>query len=260
MAPRVQNLRGLRSALVTLAQAAGLRVGELYQLTEADAGEVAIGLAAGRYEQVGALRRMESNDFHNTGTSLFPFTGAAISTGTNTTAPATRSPLHPGTVLLRSSTTANSGYRYTSGIDMRGGAGLRAHTIMRAAASISGTTTIRAGLHDSTTNTAPVDGAFFEAVGTTLRGKCRNNNTESQTTATVTMTAGGWYRCDVLYVTDSSVRFVITDDTAAVLLDETVTTNVPNTFARSFRCSFVATNSGTTAADLCELDYAAVGR
>jgi hypothetical protein len=53
-------------------------------------------------------------------------------------------------------------------------------------------TTIRLGLHDATSVTDAVDGAYIEIVGSSLYGKTASNSTRSTTGTTYTLTTGTW--------------------------------------------------------------------
>jgi hypothetical protein len=200
-----------------------------------------------------------STDFHDTGATQTPFIGAAISSGTNTTAPAAGviDKDHPGVVLMRSSTTANSGYRYATGANyLRLGGGERFDLVFRTAAAFTNTT-FRAGFHESTSSAAPVDGAFVEFVGSgVLSGKTRNNSTESVTGTTITLSANTWYHLRVTLNDDATLAtFEVFDMNGDSLWSATLSTNIPTASGRETAAAAVATNSGTTATDLIHLDY-----
>ncbi len=184
-----------------------------------------------------------------------PIIGAAISSGTNTTAiPAASSLGHnPLGAFLRSSTTANSGYRYstTNLTSMYFGSlafKFRGKFLWRAFTN----NTVRLGFHDTSTSVDAQDGAYFEAIGNVI--SCKTALASLRTTASTTVTA----IADTVYTFDIDVNDAATEarfriyenlNTTAVL-DQTITTNIPNTFARAFGCAFVATNSGTTVSDI----------
>jgi hypothetical protein len=257
--PTVRIKRGTKAALDTLAGASGLAEGEQYLLTDPPLSGLAVGLTPSTYALIGS-RRWTDSDFHLNGTAGQVFAGSAISTGTTNVNPAAYDAAHPGTVLLRTSTTANSGYRWMSQTNLRGGKGLRFVGIVRMPPAINASTTIRMGLLDSTTSADAVDGAYIEVVNTTLSCKTANNSTRTTAGTALTVAANDWRTVSIEYLTDTSVQFVVYDDSGTVLLDQTISTNVPNTDARVFVAGAIATNSGTTALDLVLIDYMGVGR
>lgn len=211
---------------------------------------------------ISLLAQYEASDMHATSPPNTPFTGNAISTGTIATAPANAllDPNHPGVLLARSSTTANSGYRLQTGAPLVGGVGLYFRAIVAFQTAFANNT-VRLGFHDSTTSADAVDGAYLEVSATGVASfKTSNNSTRTTHGTTLTLALNTWYTVDIEYVAAVQVRCVIRDDAGTVLLDVTNTTNVPNTAARAFNAGIVGTNSGTTASDVYVIDYAGVGR
>ncbi len=135
-------------------------------------------------------------DFTTTNTAAGPFTGAAISSGTNSTAPASGvvTTNHPGVVLARSSTTANSGYSYlTAAAAFQLGGGQQFDAVIWMPAALTNNT-IRLGFLDTTTSADAVDGAYIE-IPASGAATCKTSNNSTRTTsATIaTLSASTWY-------------------------------------------------------------------
>lgn len=203
--------------------------------------------------------------FTVTTATLSEFTGTAILSGTNTTAipSATLISKYPHGVFIRSSTTANSGYRYatTSVVgDLFGGVTkyfkciwqpLTAHT----------NNTVRLGYHDATTSADAVDGAYFEIVNGVVSCKTANNSTRTTNATTTTLTINIHYTF-IIEVNEAgtNVNFIVRNaNTGAEVLNVNNTTNIPTTAGREFGTIFVATNSGTVASDIGILKYMGFG-
>lgn len=185
------------------------------------------------------------------------FAGAAISSGTNTTALPTggMAGYNDHGVFLRSSTTADGGYRYqtTSLVGMYfGGVARKFRCQFLWRTSFTGRT-VRTGFLDNNTVADAVDGAYFEISGSTCSAKTANNSTRTTHATTITLSLDVAYTFDIeVNAAASEARFRVwggTDyDTA--LMDVTITTNIPTTSARAFGAGIVATESSTTASDI----------
>lgn len=185
------------------------------------------------------------------------FAGAAISSGTNNTAlpAAAMAGYNDHGVFLRSSTTADGGYRYqtTSLVGMYFGVvarKFRCQFLWRT--SFTGRT-VRPGFHDSNTVADAVDGAYFEIVGSTCSAKTANNSTRTTHATTITLSLDVAYTFDIeVNAAASEARFRVWggNDYDAALMDVTITTNIPTTSARAFGAGIVATESSTTASDI----------
>jgi hypothetical protein len=189
-----------------------------------------------------------------------PYLWSVLSSGTSVGLPTTFDPLHPGSIIIRDSTTANGGGSWAVAQGLRGAAGLAGRIIFSPRTTFADVTT-RAGFHDSTT-TAVTDGAYWDIeTGTGLaRAICRNNSVETVSPTTFQTVLGTFYTFDIDYLTDSTVQFTLSSDAGARLMQTTVSTNCPNTDARAFSFRFL-TREGTTnaAADLIWLDYMGFG-
>jgi len=188
------------------------------------------------------------------------WTGAVVSGGASSFL-AQIDPKHMGVVTTTSGSTINGGYRLltTSVVQLAGFSGLCSRQIMQPKLDAAGTT-LRFGFLDSGIITAPVDGAYFQILNLTLEAICRSASTQSAASPTLTLTVDTWYTLDIDYVSDTEVRFVVSNDAGVNLYSHTVTTNVPNTAARAFGHGYVGTNStGGSSRDLAWIDYQGMG-
>lgn len=194
------------------------------------------------------------------------FSGIAMSSGTNnlSAGAATLFGYNNGGVLLRSSTTANSGYRYTSSPNTTfifgGGFG----DTFRAQAQFVDSftdTTVRVGFHDATSSSDAADGAYFEIVAGVCSAKTAATSTRTTNATTLALTLGVNYTFDIeVNAAGTAARFRVYAGTSTTpVLDVTNTTNLPAGTSQSFGAALVATNSGTTAVNLCILYSLGVG-
>lgn len=194
------------------------------------------------------------------------FTGTAISSGTNTTALPTggMAGYNDHGVFLRSSTTANGGYRYQTtslvGMFFSGVARkYRCQFLWRT--SFTGVT-VRTGFHDTSTSADAVDGAYFEISGSTCSAKTASNSVRTTHATTITLSLDVAYTFDIeVNAAASEARFRVWggNDYDTALMDVTITTNIPSTNARTFGAGIVATESSATASDIGILYSLGVG-
>lgn len=204
---------------------------------------------------------LASWDFTTTGTAAGPFAGAAISTGTNTTAPASGvvTKNHPGVILLRSSATANSGYSYLTTATFLLGGGEQFDAVVWMPAALTNNT-LRAGYLDTTTSADAVDGVYVE-IPATGAAVCKTSNNSTRTTSptVATLAASTWYHVRVSVASTASATCAIYGDTGTLLGSQTVTSNIPTAAGRETGAGIVGTNSGTTASDLYAVDMMSFG-
>lgn len=184
------------------------------------------------------------------------FVGAAVSSGTNTTAipAAAVDGGIPAGVFLRSNTTANGGYRYQTSSLVGDRFGVTSHKYwcqFRWRTAFAGRT-VFLGFHDSATVADPVDGAYFKVTTNIVSAVTANNSTRTTNATTVTLSLDVIYTFDVeVNAAGNSARFRVYAGTSATpILDVTNTTNIPTTSARAFGTGIVATESSTTASDI----------
>jgi hypothetical protein len=161
---------------------------------------------------------------------------------------------HPGRWRCLSSTTANSGARVqsdTAAFSIEGGE--VSEFILNPQTNTN--TTIRAGHHNATSSTAPASGVYFEVVAGDVVGVCRNSNTQTATSTLATLSTATWYRFRYrVNLARTEVLFQVFSESGTLLGSGTVTTNIP-TAANTVGHGLIATNSGTTAVALVDVDY-----
>jgi hypothetical protein len=193
------------------------------------------------------------------------FAGAAISSGTASTAIPTTvmDGIFDFGVFLRSSTTANGGYRWQTTQQVGGRFGTRAKKFKAVLTPLGAHTnvTMRVGFHDSVTNADAVDGAYFEIVNGVISAKTASNSVRTTNATTFTMTLNSRYTFEIdVNAAGTSARFrVFENNNETPVLDVTNATNIPTGTARTFGAGLVATESTTTAFDMCVLWYMGVG-
>jgi hypothetical protein len=203
----------------------------------------------------------ESEFFHVQGGeySYPPWHGLLISTGTQ--AATTGLSNHPGIIRLSSSVNANSGVaialRSSSPILLAGGEISR---LWHRPQTLSGTTRHH-GFHDTTAVTDPVDGVWIwqdPATGI-IYGRTRSNSVGSTTGTGYQLVTNTWYfEKIVVNAAATRVDFYLYDGAGALLWTDNLTTNIPTAAGRELAHGIVATNSGTTAVALDDLDYLSI--
>jgi hypothetical protein len=182
------------------------------------------------------------------------FSGAGIASGTNNAALPAVQGIAPGGVFLRSSATANSGYRYqTTSLAGQtfGGVGRKFRGHFRWRTSFTGRT-VRIGFHDTTTVTDAVDGAYFEIWNDVCIAGTASNSTRTTAGTTATLALDTLYTFDIdVNAAANEARFRVYAGTSSTpVLDQTITTNIPASSARVFGAGIVATEASTTASDI----------
>jgi hypothetical protein len=194
----------------------------------------------------------------NTSVGSGPFVGAAISSGTNTTAPTNGTGytgIAGGGVFIRSSATANSGFRYQTTVLSQTWFGTIAQKFRfyyqprGAFANV----TVRAGFLDTTTSADATDGVYFELDGSgNANGKTANNTTRSTTGTAYAMTINTQYVFDIeVNSAGTEARYrIYAGNTETAVYDQTLSTNIPTTSARGTGTGFVGTQSVAAATDI----------
>jgi hypothetical protein len=190
------------------------------------------------------------------------FLGAAVATGTNTTVPAAGSVTanHPGVWVLRSSSTANSGYLCQTNVTrMQIGGGEVFNIIFRTPGSFTGLTA-RLGLHNSVNSTDAVNGVYFELTATgAIVGKTSAASVRTSSATIATLAINTWYHARItINAAGTSVLFEVFSEAGALLGNATVTTNIPTTTGQFVGAGFVATNSGIVVLELLYVDYMSI--
>ena len=199
--------------------------------------------------------------FQNTNGTQAHIAGSAISGGTSSAAvPILASnTLYPYGVFLRSSTSANGGFKYNTSYittDFFGGVAKKFQTAIMWKTSFTGRT-VRVGFHDSGTVSDAVDGAYFEILDNVVNCKTSDNSVRTTVTMATTLSIDEIYLFDIESNTAGTLITykLINANTNVVIETATITTNIPTSSTRGFGVSLVATEATTTASDICVIYY-----
>lgn len=187
--------------------------------------------------------------------NIAPYALTAVSSGTNSAilAPANN---HPGVIRFTSSTTANSGVRIMTDVGhllLAAGDYFECIFQIKTLANL----TMRIGFIDVTTSADVVDGAYLEVLSTGVATfKTADNSARTSNATTATLSASVWYRVEIEVnaSNDARCRIFNSDTGAVVLAEQTNTTNIPGATNRASGAGIIATNSGTTATALVDVD------
>jgi hypothetical protein len=184
-----------------------------------------------------------------------PWFGVAINSGTD--AAGTGSTTHPGISRASSSTSADSGYRFSLNNLAMLIAGSCQTICWFRPLTLAGTT-IRIGWQDGTGITAPVDGVYVYMDPATgiMTGRTMANSAGSITGTGYQLVTNTWYAVKILANANATrIDYYLYDDAGALLWTDNLTTNIPTTAGRETGHGIVTTNSGTTAVTLMDVDY-----
>lgn len=167
------------------------------------------------------------------------------------------SELHPGCIRIASSTSANSGgycnLASRTSFLLAGGESSR---IWFRPQTLSGTT-IRLGFHDTNDSSAPADGAhmWMDPATGIIYGRTSSNTVTTTTGTGYQLLANTWYMAKVVVNSNATrVDFYLYDEAGTLLWSDFNTTNIPTVAGRELGHGLVATNSGTTAVNLVDMD------
>lgn len=201
----------------------------------------------------------------NSGLPASDYFGAApIASGTNFNFPPNASNFGYSShgLLLRSSTTANGGYRYqmSNTMDYFGGTSRKFRGQITSVGSFTGRT-IRIGFHNSSTFADAGDGAYFEIVDGVASCKTAENSVRTTDATTYSMALDVAYTLDIdIPAGGASKRFrIYAGISTTAVLDVTITDSTLTTGARRTNVGIVATEASTTASDICILHSLGVG-
>jgi len=193
-----------------------------------------------------------------TTTVFLPFQGNAINSGTAAAAQGTTN--HPGIITLASATSANSGYAYTcnsSALIPRPGDFFR---ISFKPLNTNAGVREYLGFHDQGgAASAPTDGLCIFRSNNIIYGQAWNNSVLVQTLNSASLASNSWYSAWGHVVDDTVAQFIITDETGASVLTDTITNGVP--FTRAFGAGIVSyyTNTPGGSVNLGQYDNVHVG-
>jgi hypothetical protein len=206
------------------------------------------------------LRWYES-DFHSADVRINgPWLGAAVNAGTTGAgvSPTSLWSEMIGAVLLKSSTTADSGYRWDSQAMDR--IAPRKNLFFECIFAVPDdftNKTAKFGFYDDATNaTAAVDGTYFLIDNSgNITPETANNSTRT-TGATYALSVDTVYKAQIWWSTSTTAIFKLTDmDESTVHQTWTISTNLPSGTARRFGAGAIAKSSGTAVDGLFVLDY-----
>jgi hypothetical protein len=187
-------------------------------------------------------------------TNVFPLSGTGVASGTLSMDTAVVN--HPGILLFVSSTTTNSGYWVGgSATALLIGGGEMFECVFNVIATTD--TTVRLGWTDSAVVTEPVDGVWISIIGTQLDGYAKNNTGPTITATHYHITDGVWYRCKIVLNADATLATftLYTCANGVSVWSDTVNDDIPTGAGRQTTQKMIATNSGTTAISLLDLDW-----
>lgn len=167
---------------------------------------------------------------------------------------------HPGTVRLTTAAVSGNGCAMTQGGTAAGTPTLSeviaAGDMVKTAVAVGAATgTVRVGLTNSTSNTAPTSGVWWEAVnGTDTNWRyCYANNAAAtcadNSNGTPTITANTWVRLQIRIVSSTAVDFTYNGTTVS-LTGITFDLGATNKLGPAFTCF-----ASTTTAQNCHMDY-----
>jgi hypothetical protein len=205
----------------------------------------------------------EDNDLLNTASAdtkeaTETWNYAVISSGTQAKVAADGT--HRGILRTLSSTTTNSGGVMNTAVDSFRLAGGE-YTEFVFNVDTTTNTTIRMGFLDTATSADATDGAYIEIPASTAPTcKTANNSTRTTSATIATIATATWYRARIeVDNTAANVTCTIFDANGNSLGSQTNSANIPTAAGRETGHGYVATNSGTTAVNLIQMDYMSVG-
>lgn len=193
-----------------------------------------------------------------TTTAFLPFQGNAINSGTAAAAQGLTN--HPGIITLASATSANSGYAYTcnsTALIPRPGDFFRVS--FRPFNTNAGVREYL-GFHDQGgAASAPTDGLCLFRSNNIIYGQAWNNGTLVQTLNSASVESNAWLSAYGIVLDGTVAQFIVTDETGASVLTDTVTNGVP--FTRGYGAGIVAyyTNTPGGSVNLGQYDNVHVG-
>lgn len=191
-----------------------------------------------------------------------PWYGGAIASGTVSGPSSLGDYNHPIWYRLISAAGANSGYYYLlSGaatmVFSASGGGEYTDIIFRPQATND--TRIRLGYQDGVAATDPTDGVYLYLFDNQLSGVCISNTVPKATASAYTIASNAWYRGRIDIAANSTMaRFKLYNESGTLLWSDE-TNNVPIGSNREFSHAVVAVRTNTTALNLIDIDYMALG-
>lgn len=191
-------------------------------------------------------------DFLNSTVNADIWLGQAISSGTNNgTTASVVDENHPGIVRLNSTTTTNSGYRYTAGVATTSVMQLKAGAKFNFIGRIIGEadSRINIGFMNNNAVGSPASGALFQISGLSLLAACLSGG--SSTEVTLASLSAGWYNFQIVIDSSSQATFTVFNSDGTVFATTTITSNVPGSVLGN---GIVAWTAGTANINLIYAD------
>lgn len=202
-------------------------------------------------------------DFHYAGSvSYHPFIAAAVSSGTAAVNTAAKTENHGSILALRDSTTANGGYTFYTSIGLISKQGMTYRSIFYV--PNVATANKRMGFTNQVVQTLTANNFAILAIdGLSCYGATRvNGGTIANDSANaVTLTANTWYTLDIEWITATTVRFTVFDDSLNIAYTWDSTAGLwPNPRTSALVAFAGAWETTTNAAQDClVLDYIGFG-
>jgi hypothetical protein len=157
-------------------------------------------------------------------------------------------------VLIRSSTSANSGYRFLTTLNAADYFGVVSHKLQCVYMPVTAFSDrlVRLGYLSTTSSADAQNGAYFELIGNQINCKTASANVRTTITMTTTMSLSTHYLFDIEVPSNgSSVTFSLYNaDNESLIETQTITTNIPTTAARAFGSGIIATANTLAASDI----------
>src|SRR5690606_5153897 len=159
---------------------------------------------------------------------------------------------HPGIVRLNSTTTTNSGYRYTAGVTTTSVMQLKAGATFNFIGRIIGEadSRINIGFMNNNAVGAPASGALFQISGLSLLAACLSGGSSTEV-ALATLSASEWYSFQIVIDSSSQATFTVFNSDGTVFATTTITSNVPGSVLGN---GIVAWTAGTANINLIYAD------
>lgn len=188
-------------------------------------------------------------------TFLTPFTYTPISNGIFGSY--TGETNHPGWMGFNCGTNANSGGTLASNLNAIRDVGNNYFEFIFYVTQ-STNLVVYAGIHKSSSATAPTDGIWFNIAATTLSGKCAASSSTTTTASTYTISTATWYRGRLVVNTAaSSVDFYLYDESGTLLWNDSVSSNIPATTLSPVQMVAAKTTSSGSQTEIVRLDWIA---
>lgn len=168
-------------------------------------------------------------------------------------------PPHYGIVRMASTAVAGSGYKETLGANLSSTAGLRMRCVF-SLVTVAANSRQVIGFHDQVLGDTPaVDGAYLNVNAGVASFKTTAASSGATHATTATLTAGIFYTLHVIYTAAAKVRLILIQDNGTVVLDLSMSANVPTGTTNRFNCCAGGFNATAVAVNLLDIDWIGMG-